>query len=56
MNISRQVLDNTEAGRGKTDLTGKTVDLQLDYGLAAGNDLWLSPLLRLRFWGVQLGG
>ncbi|EDP9872184.1 autotransporter outer membrane beta-barrel domain-containing protein [Salmonella enterica subsp. enterica serovar Gaminara] len=56
MNIRRQVLENTEAGRGKTDLTGQVVGLQLDYGLAAGNDLWLSPLLGLRFREVQQDG
>ncbi|EHM1373171.1 autotransporter domain-containing protein [Salmonella enterica] len=56
MSIRRQVLANTEAGQGKTEITGKAATLQLDYGLDMGDSLRISPLLGLRYQDVQQDG
>ncbi|EAA2540623.1 hypothetical protein DNM22_20615 [Salmonella enterica subsp. enterica] len=56
VSVRRQVLANTEAGRGITDITGKAATLQLDYGLGVGDSLRVSPVLGLRYRDVRQAG
>lgn len=46
--VRRPVLQGTEAGHGMTALTGKSLGLRVDYGLALRSDLLFSPVLGLR--------